>query len=85
MVQIKNRSFILTTVGPLTSEQITLIVQGIIANKGPDLELRGGETISSPGDSIVSLDSPKKSYTLNSLGGPLFWPRPFPYGQNCNF
>ena len=34
------------------------MVQGIIAKKRPDLELRGG-TISSPGDSKGSLDSPK--------------------------
>ena len=33
-----------------------------------DLELHGGQLISSPGDSIVTLVSPKKSYKLNSVG-----------------
>ena len=32
-----------------------LVVQGIFAKIGPDLELRGGDLISSPVDSIVSL------------------------------
>ena len=37
-----------------------LVVQGIFAKIGPDLELRGpGDLISSPVDSIVSLVSPK--------------------------
>ena len=37
------------------------IVQGIFAKIGPDLELRWGDLISSPVDSIMSLVSPKKS------------------------
>ena len=44
------------------------IVQGIFAKIGPDLELRWGDLISSPVDSIVSLVSPKKSYRPNSVG-----------------
>ena len=36
------------------------LVQGIFAKIGPDLELRGGDLISSPVDGIVSLVSPKK-------------------------
>ena len=53
------------------------IVQGIFAKIGPDLELRGGDLISSPVDSIVSLVSPKKSYGLNSVGKNYFSATPF--------
>ena len=55
----------------------TLIVQGIFAKIGPDLELRGGDLISSPVDSIVSLVSPKKSYGPNSVGKNYFSATPF--------
>ena len=54
-----------------------LIVQGIFAKIGPDLELRGGDLISSPVDSIVSLVSPKKSYGPNSVGKNYFTATPF--------
>ena len=54
-----------------------LIVQGIFAKIGPDLELRGGDLISSPVDSIVSLVSPKKSYGPNSVGKNYFSATPF--------
>ena len=51
-----------------------------------DQELFKGNTISSPGGSIVCLVSPKKSYKLNSLGENYFWPRPFPnMGKNLTF
>ena len=56
---------------------ITLLVQGIFAKIGPDLELRGGDLISSPVDSIVSLVSPKKSYGPNSVGKNYFTATPF--------
>ena len=42
-----------------------------------DLELRGGDLISSPVDSIVSLVSPKKSYGPNSVGKNYFSVTPF--------
>ena len=42
-----------------------------------DLELHGGDTISSPVDSIVSLVSPKKSYGPNSVGKIYFSATPF--------
>ena len=42
-----------------------------------DLELNGGDTISSPVDSIVSLVSPKKSYGPNSVGKNYFSATPF--------
>ena len=54
-----------------------LVVQGIFAKIGPDLELRGGDLISSPVDSIVSLVSPKKSYGPNSVGKNYFSATPF--------
>ena len=45
-----------------------------------DQELFKGNTISSPGGSIVCLVSPKKSYKLNSLGKNYFFPqRPRPF------
>ena len=44
---------------------------------GPDLELRGGDLISSPVDSIVSLVSPKKSYRPNSVRKNYFSATPF--------
>ena len=53
------------------------LVQGIFAKIGPDLELRGGDLISSPVDSIVSLVSPKKSYGPNSVGKNYFSATPF--------
>ena len=59
----------------ITSER--LIVQGIFAKIGPDLELRWGDLISSPVDSIVSLVSPKKSYGPNSVGKNYFSAAPF--------
>ena len=58
-------------------DAIDLIVQGIFAKIGPDLELRGGDLISSPVDSIVSLVSPKKSYGPNSVGKTYFSATPF--------
>ena len=54
-----------------------LIVQGIFTKIGPDLELRWGDLISSPVDSIVSLVSPKKSYGPNSVGKNYFSATPF--------
>ena len=42
-----------------------------------DLELRGGDLISSTVDSIVSLVSPKKSYGPNSVGKNYFSATPF--------
>ena len=54
-----------------------LIVQGIFAKIGPDLELRGGDLISSSVDSIVFLVSPKKSYGPNSVGKNYFSATPF--------
>ena len=42
-----------------------------------DLELRGGDLISSPVDSIVSLVSAKKSYGPNSVGKNYFSATPF--------
>ena len=63
----------------LKNSQATFqIVHSILAKLWPDLELFKGNTISSPGGSIVCLVSPKKSYKLNSLGENYFWPRPFP-------
>ena len=56
---------------------ISDIVQGIFAKIGPDLELRWGDLISSPVDSIVSLVSPKKSYGPNSVGKNYFSATPF--------
>ena len=53
------------------------LVQGIFAKIGPDLELRGGDLISSPVDSIVSQVSPKKSYGPNSVGKNYFSATPF--------
>ena len=53
------------------------VVQGIFAKIGPDLELRWGDLISSPVDSIVSLVSPKKSYGPNSVGKNYFSAAPF--------
>ena len=53
------------------------IVQGIFAKIGPDLELCGGDLISSPVDSIVSPVSPKKSYGPNSVGKDYFSATPF--------
>ena len=55
----------------------TYIVQGIFAKIGPDLELRGGDLISSPVDNIVSLVSPKKSYGPKSVGTNYFFATPF--------
>ena len=55
----------------------SLVVQGIFAKIGPDLELRWGDLISSPVDSIVSLVSPKKSYGPNSVGENYFSATPF--------
>ena len=54
-----------------------LVVQGIFTKIGPDLELRGGDLISTPVDSIVSLVSPKKSYGPNSVGKNYFSAMPF--------
>ena len=56
---------------------VLLLVQGIFAKIGPDLELRWGDLISSPVDSIVSLVSPKKSYGPNSVGKNYFSATPF--------
>ena len=42
-----------------------------------DLELHGGDLISSPVDSIVSLVLPKKSYGPNSVGKNYFSATPF--------
>ena len=42
-----------------------------------DLELGGGDLISSPVDSIASLVSPKKSYGPNSVGKNYFSATPF--------
>ena len=56
---------------------MSVIVQGIFAKIGPDLELRWGDLISSPVDSIVSLVSPKKSYGPNSVGKNYFSATPF--------
>ena len=42
-----------------------------------DLELDGGDLISSPVDSIASLVSPKKSYVPNSVGKNYFSATPF--------
>ena len=42
-----------------------------------DLELHGGDLISSPVDSIVSLVLPKKSYGPNSVGKKYFSATPF--------
>ena len=42
-----------------------------------DLELSGGDLISSPVDSIVSLVSPKKSYGPKSVGKNYFSATPF--------
>ena len=53
------------------------LVQGIFAKIGPDLELRWGDLISSPVDSIVSIVSPKKSYGPNSVGKNYFSATPF--------
>ena len=53
------------------------LVQGIFAKIRPDLELRWGDLISSPVDSIVSLVSPKKSYGPNSVGKNYFSATPF--------
>ena len=55
----------------------TYIVQGIFAKIGPDLELRGGDLISSPVDNIVSVVSPKKSYGPKSVGTNYFFATPF--------
>ena len=52
-----------------------LLVHSIFAF---DLKLFRGNTISSPGGSVVCLVSLKKSYKLNSSGENYFWPRPFP-------
>ena len=50
-----------------------------------DQELFKGNTISSPGGSIVCLVSPKKSYKLNSLGKKYFSATPFfTFSQKCN-
>ena len=54
-----------------------VIVQGIFAKIGPDLELRWGDLISSPVDSIVSLDSPKKVTDPTLWGEIIYRPRPF--------
>ena len=53
------------------------LVQGIFAKIGPDLELRGGDLISSPVDRIAPLVSPKKSYGPNSVGKNYFSATPF--------
>ena len=53
------------------------IVQGIFAKIGPDLELRWGDLISSPVDSIVSLVSPKKVTYPTLWGKIIFRPHPF--------
>ena len=61
-----------------------IIVQGIFAKIGPDLELRGGDLISSPVDGIVSLVSPKK-VTDPSLWEKLFFGHAlFTFSQKCN-
>ena len=54
-----------------------IVVQGIFVKIGPDLELRGGDLISSPVDSIVSLVSPKKVTDPTLWGKIIFRPRPF--------
>ena len=56
---------------------VVVVVQGIFAKIGPDLELRGGDLISSPVDSIVSLVSPKKVADPTLWGKIIFRPRPF--------
>ena len=61
----------------LDVQQYCIVVQGIFAKIGPDLELRGGDLISSPVDSIVSLFPPKKSYGPNSVGKNYFSATPF--------
>ena len=49
-----------------------------------DLELHGGDLISSPVDSIASLVSPKKSYGPNSVGKNYFSATPFfTFGKNA--
>ena len=56
------------------------IVQGIFAKIGPDLELRGGDLISSPVVDIIALVSlvSQKKVTDPSLWGKIiFRPRPF--------
>ena len=56
------------------------IVQGIFAKIGPDLELRGGDLISSPVVDIivfVSLVSQKKVTDPTLWGKIIFRPRPF--------
>ena len=53
------------------------LVQGIFAKIGPDLELRGGDLISSPDDSIVSLVSLKRVTDPTLWGKIIFRPRPF--------
>ena len=57
--------------------QIRLIVQGIFAKIGPDLELCGGDLISSPVEGIVSPVSPKRSSGPNSVGKDYFSATPF--------
>ena len=54
-----------------------LLVQGIFAKIGPNLELCRGDLISSPVDSIVSLVSPKKVTDPTLWGKIIFRPRPF--------
>ena len=63
--------------GPIPTASKKNLVQGIFAKIGPDLELRGGDLISSPVDSIVSLVSPKESYRPNSVGKNYFSATPF--------
>ena len=58
----------------LACQQGKLLVQRIFYH---DLELRGGDLISSPVDSIVSLVSAKKSYGPNSVGKNYFSATPF--------
>ena len=61
-----------------------VLVQGIFAKIGPDLELRWGDLISSPVDSIVSLVSPKKLRT-QLCGEKLFFGHAlFTFSQKCN-
>ena len=56
---------------------ILLLVHRIFTKKGLDPELHGGQLISSPGDSIVSLVSPKKVTDPTLWGKFIFRPRPF--------
>ena len=60
-------------------------VKGIFAKIGPDLELHGGDLISSPVDNIVSLVSPKKVTDPTLWGKIILSATPFfTFSQKCN-